>query len=34
MNKEVIEKSYQLAKEQYALLGVDTDQVITEMDNT
>jgi L-rhamnose isomerase len=33
MKKEVIEKSYQLAKEQYAAFGVDTDQVIAEMDN-
>jgi L-rhamnose isomerase len=33
MKKEVIEKSYQLAKEQYAALGIDTDKVLTEMDN-
>ena len=33
MKKEVIEKSYQLAKEQYAALGVDTDKVLSEMDN-
>jgi L-rhamnose isomerase len=33
MKKELIEKSYQLAKEQYAALGVDTDKVISEMDN-
>ena len=33
MKKEIIEKSYQLAKEQYAELGVDTDKVISEMDN-
>jgi L-rhamnose isomerase len=32
MKKEIIEKSYQLAKDQYADLGVDTDQVIAEMD--
>jgi L-rhamnose isomerase len=32
MKKEIIEKSYQLAKEQYAELGVDTDKVISEMD--
>jgi len=31
MKKELIEKSYQLAKEQYAALGVDTDKVIAEM---
>lgn len=33
MKKEVIEKAYKAAKEQYAVLGVDTDQVIAEMDN-
>ena len=33
MKKEVIEKSYQLAREQYAALGIDTDKVLTEMDN-
>jgi L-rhamnose isomerase len=33
MKKEIIEKSYQLAKEQYAELGVDTDKVVSEMDN-
>jgi L-rhamnose isomerase len=32
MNKELIEQSYQLAKEQYAVLGVDTDQVLSELD--
>jgi L-rhamnose isomerase len=32
MKKAIIEKSYQLAKEQYAALGVDTDQVLTELD--
>jgi L-rhamnose isomerase len=32
MKKEIIEKTYQLAKEQYAELGVDTDNVISEMD--
>ena len=32
MKKEIIEKTYQLAKEQYAELGVDTDKVISEMD--
>ena len=30
MKKEIIEKSYQLAKEQYAALGVDTDNVLAE----
>jgi L-rhamnose isomerase len=33
MKKADIEKSYKLAKEQYAALGVDTDKVIEEMDN-
>jgi L-rhamnose isomerase len=33
MKKAIIEKSYQLAKEQYAELGVDTDKVISEMKN-
>jgi L-rhamnose isomerase len=33
MKKDVIEKAYKAAKEQYASLGVDTDQVIAEMDN-
>jgi len=33
MKKEIIKKSYQLAKEQYAALGIDTDHVISEMDN-
>ncbi len=32
MKKEVIEKAYQLAKEQYAEFGVDTDKVIVELD--
>ena len=32
MKKEAIEKSYLLAKEEYAALGVDTDKVLTEMD--
>jgi L-rhamnose isomerase len=32
MKKEIIEKTYQLAKKQYAELGVDTDKVISEMD--
>jgi L-rhamnose isomerase len=32
MKKDIIEKTYQLAKEQYAELGVDTDKVISEMD--
>lgn len=32
MKKEVIEKAYKLAKDQYAALGVDTDQVIAELD--
>jgi L-rhamnose isomerase len=32
MKKEVIEKAYKLAKEQYAALGMDTDKVIAELD--
>ena len=31
MNKERIEKAYQLAKEQYAELGVNTDEVLKKM---
>jgi L-rhamnose isomerase len=33
MKKEVIEKSYQLAKELYAELGIDTDKVLSDLDN-
>jgi L-rhamnose isomerase len=33
MKKATIEKSYQLAKEQYAELGINTDKVIAEMKN-
>jgi len=33
MKKSLIEKSYRLAKEQYAELGIDTDKVISEMKN-
>lgn len=33
MKKEIIEKSYQLAKEQYASLGIDTDKVISQMED-
>ena len=33
MKKELIEKAYQLAKTQYAEIGVDTDKVLTEMEN-
>jgi L-rhamnose isomerase len=33
MNKEKIEKSYEIAKEKYATLGVDVDNVIDEMQN-
>lgn len=33
MKKEIIEKAYQLAKEQYAELGIDTDKVLSELDN-
>jgi L-rhamnose isomerase len=32
MKKEIVKKSYQLAKEQYAELGIDTDKVISDMD--
>jgi L-rhamnose isomerase len=32
MKKDFVEKSYLLAKEQYAALGIDTDKVIAEMD--
>ena len=32
MKKEVIEKSYQLAKEQYAALGIDTEKALSELD--
>ena len=32
MKNEIIEKSYQLAKEEYAALGVDTDYVLSELD--
>lgn len=31
MKKEQVEKSYQLAKEQYAALGVDTEKVISDL---
>jgi L-rhamnose isomerase len=33
MKKEDIERSYKIAKEQYAAIGIDTDQVISQMDN-
>ena len=33
MKKEDIEKSYKLAKEEYAILGINTDRVIAELDN-
>jgi L-rhamnose isomerase len=33
MNKKLIKKSYQLAKEQYAELGVDTEKVIKQVDD-
>lgn len=32
MKKDIIKKSYQLAKAQYAELGIDTDKVISEME--
>jgi len=33
MKKAFIEKSYQLAKEQYAAFGIDTDNVLKQLDN-
>ena len=33
MNKELIRKSYQLAKAQYVELGVDTDKVLEQLDD-
>ncbi len=33
MKKELIKKTYQLAKEQYAELGIDTNKVLSEMEN-
>jgi L-rhamnose isomerase len=33
MKKAFIEKAYQLAKEQYAALGVDTEKVLADLDN-
>jgi len=33
MKKEVIKKSYQVAKEQYAAIGVDTDKVLTDLNS-
>jgi len=33
MKKVFIEKSYQLAKEQYAAFGIDTDNVLKQLDN-
>lgn len=33
MNKESLKKSYQLAKKQYAELGIDTDKVLKQMDD-
>jgi len=33
MDKEIIKKSYQLAREQYAELGVDTEKVLQQMDD-
>jgi L-rhamnose isomerase len=32
MKKDLIERSYQLAREQYAELGIDTDKVLSELD--
>ena len=33
MNKELITKSYELAKKRYAEMGVDTDSVLQKMAN-
>lgn len=33
MKKQTVEKAYQLAKEQYAEYGIDTEKVISEMNN-
>jgi L-rhamnose isomerase len=33
MNKELIKKTYQLAKEQYAELGIDTGKIIKQLDD-
>lgn len=33
MKREDIEKSYKIAKEQYAAIGIDTEKVIADMDN-
>ncbi len=33
MKKEAIEKAYKLAKEQYAELGVDTEQILADLSN-
>lgn len=33
MKKEIIKKAYQLAKEQYASVGIDTDQALSELNN-
>jgi L-rhamnose isomerase len=33
MKKEIIEKSYQLAKDEYAAMGVDTDKVLAELES-
>jgi L-rhamnose isomerase len=33
MKKKFIEKAYEMAKEQYAAIGVDTDKVLDDLDN-
>jgi len=33
MNKDLIKKSYQIAKEQYAEIGIDTDRVLDQLDD-
>ena len=34
MNAETIKKNYEVAKERYAALGVDTDKAIAELEKT
>lgn len=34
MNAETIKKNYEVAKERYAALGVDTDQAIATLEKT
>ena len=34
MNSELIEKNYQIAKERYAALGIDTDKALETLEKT